>query len=144
MVSWRSPLSCVFELTSKHLVYCFDHRHGGLAIKLLLRRPVQFYLQYSTFIHSDWFVLDIDECSTYSHICDVNAVCSNTVGSYPCACKGYSGNGRTCSGKFKRYEGEPKTQPEANHISHFNHFPMFKTCCNLAATSPQTKHDFYL
>ena len=25
---------------------------------------------------------DIDECSTNSHSCDVNAVCSNTMGSY--------------------------------------------------------------
>ena len=47
------------------------------------------------------FFLDIDECSTNSHSCDVNAVCGNTVGSYTCACKpGYSGNGRTCSGKL--------------------------------------------
>ena len=48
-----------------------------------------------------FFVLDIDECSTNSHSCDVNAVCGNTLGSYTCACKpGYSGNGRTCSGKL--------------------------------------------
>ncbi|XP_073250476.1 uncharacterized protein [Porites lutea] len=41
---------------------------------------------------------DINECSTNSHSCDVNAVCGNTLGSYTCACKpGYSGNGRTCS-----------------------------------------------
>ena len=47
-------------------------------------------------------VLDINECSTNSHSCDVNAVCGNTLGSYTCACKpGYSGiNGRTCSGKL--------------------------------------------
>ena len=45
------------------------------------------------------FVLDVDECSTNSHSCDVNAVCSDTHGSYSCACKaGYSGDGRTCSG----------------------------------------------
>ena len=48
-----------------------------------------------------FFVLDINECSTNSHSCDVNAVCGNTLGSYTCACKpGYSGNGRTCSGKL--------------------------------------------
>ena len=31
--------------------------------------------------------------------CDVNAKCTNTVGSYLCECNdGYSGNGTYCSG----------------------------------------------
>ena len=46
------------------------------------------------------FPPDIDECSTDSHSCDVNAVCSNNVGSYACSCKaGYTGNGNTCTGE---------------------------------------------
>ena len=44
--------------------------------------------------------VDIDECSTNSYSCDVNAVCSNTVGSYACVCKaGFTGDGNTCTGK---------------------------------------------
>ena len=46
-------------------------------------------------------IVDVDECSTNSHSCDVNAVCSNIRGSYTCKCKaGYSGDGKTCSGMY--------------------------------------------
>ena len=44
---------------------------------------------------------DINECTTNSHSCDVNAVCQNTVGSHTCSCKaGYTGDGKTCDGKL--------------------------------------------
>ncbi|XP_078382516.1 uncharacterized protein LOC144665202 [Oculina patagonica] len=40
---------------------------------------------------------DLDECSTHTYTCDVNADCTNTVGSYSCSCKtGYTGDGQTC------------------------------------------------
>ena len=43
--------------------------------------------------------LDIDECSKGSHVCHVNAGCTNTNGSYNCTCKdGFIGDGRSCSG----------------------------------------------
>ena len=46
------------------------------------------------------FFPDIDECSTNAHSCGVNAACNNTIGSYVCTCEaGYSGDGRTCTGK---------------------------------------------
>ena len=45
--------------------------------------------------------IDIDECSTNTHGCDVKAKCSNTQGSHTCACQaGFSGDGRSCSGKL--------------------------------------------
>ncbi len=41
---------------------------------------------------------DINECAAGTANCDANAACSNTVGSYNCACKTYwQGNGVTCS-----------------------------------------------
>ena len=48
---------------------------------------------------------DIDECFTNSHSCDVNAVCSNTVGLYVCTCKaGYSGDGNNCTGELSLFD----------------------------------------
>ena len=32
-------------------------------------------------------IVDIDECSYGIHICDVNAYCTNTFGSYSCFCR---------------------------------------------------------
>jgi len=51
----------------------------------------------------NWNVLvvsgDINECALGTHNCDSNAICTNTPGSYTCACKiGYSGDGFTCYG----------------------------------------------
>ena len=54
------------------------------------------------FLTSLCLVLDLDECTTNSHTCDVNAVCQNTAGSHTCSCKaGYTGDGKTCHGKLQ-------------------------------------------
>ena len=58
-------------------------------------------------------VADLDECSTHTHNCDVNADCVNSMGSYLCTCKvGYTGDGKTCSGK--RQTKTPTSQEEKN------------------------------
>ena len=50
---------------------------------------------------SMFVVLDIDECGA-SPVCDINANCSNTRGSYICTCRaGYTGDGKTCQGRMK-------------------------------------------
>ena len=44
---------------------------------------------------------DIDECRRYVDYCDANAVCTNTPGSFTCACNaGYSGDGKMCTSKY--------------------------------------------
>lgn len=44
--------------------------------------------------------VDIDECAAGEFVCDVNANCSNTDGSYNCICKrGFTGNGTSCTGR---------------------------------------------
>lgn len=47
---------------------------------------------------TDNLSLDIDECSD-PNMCDKNADCLNTEGSYKCTCKqGFAGNGRVYTG----------------------------------------------
>lgn len=44
-------------------------------------------------------ILDINECTTKSQSCHVDAVCQNTKGSYKCSCKaGYTGHSQKCTG----------------------------------------------
>lgn len=44
---------------------------------------------------------DRDECADDSHMCHVNATCTNAEGSYSCECQsGYIGNGRNCEGEL--------------------------------------------
>ena len=60
------------------------------------------------YCHSKRFgysLTDSDECNTSVSVCDVNADCKNTLGSYRCSCKaGFSGDGHTCKGEKKFYQ----------------------------------------
>ena len=43
---------------------------------------------------------DNNECTDGTNNCHANAACTNTDGSFTCACNtGYSGNGVTCTGR---------------------------------------------
>ena len=45
-------------------------------------------------------LLDIDECMEDISVCDENANCTDTEGSFNCNCNdGYTGNGTHCEGK---------------------------------------------
>ena len=55
------------------------------------------------------FRLDVNECeiqvcglTCYSAACGPATKCTNTIGSFACACSaGYTGDGVTCTGKFR-------------------------------------------
>ena len=64
----------------------------------------QFSSNINLFFYQILFFLDIDECSASPSVCDINAICSNTRGSYNCICRaGYSGDGKTCKGRRKYF-----------------------------------------
>jgi len=51
-------------------------------------------------LHLLYKLLDIDECDENTHSCHSNATCTDTDGSYTCACiDGYSGDGKACEGQ---------------------------------------------
>lgn len=72
---------------------------------------MKYYLLISYVLCEKWtiasvFLLsllsDIDECIASAGVCDVNANCQNSLGSYLCSCKvGYSGDGKTCIGSYR-------------------------------------------
>ena len=46
------------------------------------------------------FFADVDECSSSIPVCDPNANCQNTEGSFRCQCMpGFSGDRKSCTGK---------------------------------------------
>ena len=48
------------------------------------------------------FFVDINECAVEP--CDVNANCTNTIGSFTCECNyGYTGDGMLCTGMVILY-----------------------------------------
>ena len=53
-------------------------------------------------IEKKLYNIDIDECEIGSDLCDGNAECNNTEGSYLCKCTvGYSGDGYSCRGFYR-------------------------------------------
>ena len=49
---------------------------------------------YQLFTRWEFSVIDIDECKSNTHNCNIYAVCNNTEGCLNCACKpSFSGDG---------------------------------------------------
>ena len=62
--------------------------------------------------------VDDDECLKTPPVCDINANCKNTLGSYLCSCKeGFKGDGKTCQGKIKKKHGTIRKTPHVTYWS---------------------------
>ena len=62
--------------------------------------------------------VDDDECLKTPPVCDINANCKNTLGSYLCSCKeGFNGDGKTCQGKIKKKNGIIQERPHVTYCS---------------------------
>ena len=49
-------------------------------------------------------VTDVNECAASADNCDLNAICTNTVGSFTCTCRSsFFGNGISCESKLLSY-----------------------------------------
>ena len=71
----------------KHLMYIIY-----LYVRIILYNSFR-VLSNGTLHHTD-----TDECQMEMDDCDMNAVCTNTPGSFTCTCKdGYEGDGTTCN-----------------------------------------------
>lgn len=74
-------------------------------------------LEYATDIHKFYkliiylhegcfaaIISDVNECTSLTHDCHSDAICSNTDGAFTCSCyPGYTGDGQQCSGMFFFY-----------------------------------------
>ena len=63
-----------------------------------------YFFNYFEFLRLQQLLLwsDINECTVGTNNCDAQATCSNTFGSYTCACNsGWTGRGENCTGMWK-------------------------------------------
>lgn len=70
---------------------------GSLAYLLLAK--VDFNNVFCSIIYCIYHMLDINECTNDPEICGIHTECTNTNGSYACACRdGYNGTPPVCTG----------------------------------------------
>lgn len=80
------------------IVDCKNYSMENIPLSLVQRL---FFLTKPSWYH---IVPDVDECaSPETNECHLNAVCTNTEGTYVCRCKkGFSGDGKNCTGKIPK------------------------------------------
>ena len=62
------------------------------------------FFHYFFLLFYNYFLLyeDVDECTSQTHDCPANGVCTNVDGSFQCECQsGLTGDGKTCAGRSR-------------------------------------------
>ncbi|XP_072041829.1 uncharacterized protein [Amphiura filiformis] len=66
------------------------------------------------YLEIEYLCEDINECTNSEHNCHVDATCTNTIGSFSCACNnGYSGDGAACIDTNECINGEHNCHNDA-------------------------------
>lgn len=114
------PVVVQLELTLSILSWCefFGLRwsldHLGLTLVLTIpgnRWPAQrgcheAWVSAEFSLKDLYLSLDVNECVTNTHRCNLHAECLNTEGSFKCKCKqGYRGSGFDCAGEYHWMSG---------------------------------------
>ena len=77
----------------------FGHRLAQESLNSTLMRRRKHLVLHGSLYCLLLLFLDADECGTNTHNCDANAHCTNSQGSFTCACNsGYNGDGTSCPG----------------------------------------------
>ena len=71
----------------------------------------------------------MNECFLESHNCDEHARCTNSIGSFECACnEGFAGNGTTCEDMDEcSTTGIFQTEKQENNIFQMRNVPSLQT-----------------
>ena len=97
-----SSASHSYSSASHSYFYHDNDQHTIIIVKNRILKSSLFVYLFFMFALFYFVILpDINECTNKTDNCHKNADCTNTVGSFTCACKtGYSGDGKTCTGMW--------------------------------------------
>lgn len=106
-------------------------------------------LGFNTVFTEEFFYLslDINECVTNTHRCNLHAECLNTEGSFKCKCKqGYRGSGFDCAGEYHWISGIVLYcfSPIIYGYKAFSRKCHAEQCCNTNQARPVHKTTYWL
>ncbi len=94
-------LTIVIHTQRAQILQARSHAHAMMDTLVSEQRALVFYLSVIILLYINTIV-DVDECAANTDNCNATADCTNTDGSFTCACwDGYSGNGVNCTGTYQ-------------------------------------------